>query len=60
MTQQDVEATIYAFGEELLFAVAGLETQPAGSTAVFKVSLRGRQSNVVVGPSTPKETPDAR
>lgn len=41
-------ATITEFGNELMFAVLGLETEPAGTKAVFEVTLRGRKRKVTV------------
>ncbi len=41
-------ATITDFGNELMFAVLGLETEVAGTKAVFEVELRGRKRKVTV------------
>ena len=41
-------ATTLEFGNELIFAVLGLETEPAGTKAVFEVELRGRKRTVTV------------
>lgn len=53
LTKTDVEraefqATTLEFGNELAFAVLGLETEPAGTKAVFEVELRGRKRKVTV------------
>ena len=53
LTQADIErgnfqATTLEFGNELMFAVLGLETEPAGTKATFEVELRGRKRKVTV------------
>jgi hypothetical protein len=45
---EDIRATALDFGNELLFAVIGLETEPHKTTAVFEVELRGRTRKVTV------------
>jgi hypothetical protein len=44
----EVVATLTEFGNELMFAVLGLETEPAGTKATFEVELRGRKRKVTV------------
>ena len=46
----EFQATTLEFGNELMFAVLGLETEPAGTKAVFEVELRGRKCTVTVEP----------
>ncbi len=57
MIDPDVQATVDAFGSELLFAAAGLETQPAGTKAVFEIEWRGKRRTVPVEPAQNKDTP---
>lgn len=46
--QAEFQATTLEFGAELIFAVLGLETEPAGTKAVFEVELRGRKRKITV------------
>ena len=53
LTQADIDrgnfqATTLEFGNELMFAVLGLETEPAGSKATFEIELRGRKRKITV------------
>jgi len=53
LTKKDVEraefqAITLELGNELIFAVLGLEAEPAGTKAVFEVQLRGRKRKVTV------------
>ena len=53
LTKKDVEraafqATTLEIGNELMFAVLGLETEPARTKAVFEVEIRGHKRKVTV------------
>lgn len=53
LTKEDVEraefqATTLEFGNELIFAVLGLEAEAAGTKATFEIELRGRKRKVTV------------
>ncbi len=56
MTDPDIQETVQAFGSELLFAVAGLESQTIGTRAVFEIEWRGKRRIVTVE-SARKEQP---
>ena len=44
----ELQATTLELGNELVFAVLGLETEPAGAIATFEVELRGHKRKVTV------------
>lgn len=44
----EFQATTIEVGNELMFAALGLETEPAGTKAVFEIELRGRKRKVTV------------
>lgn len=48
----EMQATVLEFGNEVVFAAIGLETEPQGTNAVFEIELRDRQYKVTVAPST--------
>ena len=48
VAQTEFLATTLEFGNELAFAVLGLETEPAGTKATFEVELRGYKRRVTV------------
>lgn len=48
----EMQATALEFGEEVVFAAIGLETEPQGTNAMFEIELRNRQYKVTVAAIT--------
>lgn len=48
----EIEATALEFGNEVVFAAIGLETEMQGTNAVFEIELRNRKYQVTVVATT--------
>lgn len=44
----EMQATALEFGNEVVFAAIGLETEPQGTNAVFEIELRNRKYKVTM------------
>ena len=53
----EIEATALEFGNEVVFAAIGLETEPQGTNAVFEIELRNRHYKVTLTASAKDNQP---
>lgn len=53
----EIQATALEFGNEVVFAAIGLETEPQGTKAAFEIELRNRKYQVILTASTKDSQP---